>query len=174
MEQPFQGYSSTLALHVAQEAIPLGSTAKSQQLAVPSTSASTEQAQYLGYGPLPSSSPTPLNIINQQHIHPDSEYSFLCAPLSNANWRQRWERMCVVSPSNGPTTASSSKLLSGQYESFEQLDEDVNATAQRIREAELWRQAGAFRRGEVNATRSGQSKKISHENDERGNMKLTR
>lgn len=80
--------------------------------------------------------------------------------------------MCVVSPSNGTTTASSSKLLSGQYESFEQLDEDVNATAQRIREAELWRQAGAFRRGEVNATRSGQSKKIFHENDKSGNMKL--
>lgn len=35
--------------------------------------------------------------------------------------------------------------------------EDPEEAAERFREAESWRLAGCFKRGEVNATRSGQS-----------------
>ena len=152
MEQPAQGYNTTLALHVAQEDIPLASSPSDSRSAVPE--GSTSRA---GYGPLSPASASPLQRLSQQHLHRESEYNLLCAPLSNGNWHQRWERMCVASPPAGYPVGSSSSMLDGRYDSLADGAEDPEEAAQRMREAELWRFAGAFRRGEVNATRSGWS-----------------
>jgi protein arginine N-methyltransferase 5 len=148
MEQ-YGSYRSTLALHVAQDEIPLGQTA--------STSANAQQQEsepVVGYGPPRPSAPTPLQRLAQQHLNEDSEFELICAPLTNGNWQQRWESLCVAS-APGPVATTSSKMLAIQYESMQDMTEDMLENAQRAKEAELWRLAGAFRRGEVNATRSG-------------------
>jgi len=142
-----EGYHSTLALHVAQEDIPQGAIGDSSKNLLVSPPDQTRP----GYGPLAPTSPTPLQHLAQHHLHESSEYELLCAPLSNGNWHQRWERMCVAQP----VASSSSRMINGNSGPTRDSLEDPAEAAERFREAEMWRLAGCFRRGEVNATRSG-------------------
>jgi hypothetical protein len=153
-------YRSTLALHIPQEQIPVGSASaeSSKFLSVPGPGpqASTSTGSGSGYGPPDSTSPTPLQRLAQQHLTEDSDFELLCTPLSNGSWRQRFERMCIAIP--GPPTSESRAMFDtrGDLTSDGGYNDEENAElAANVREAEVWRLSGCFKRGEVNATRSG-------------------
>lgn len=152
MQEQLQAYRSTLALHVPQEQIPLGAHPSQTSTPVGLGSGS-------GYGPPQPVSPTPLQRLAQQHLTEDSDFELLCAPLSNGSWRQRFERMCIASPGPAPSESRNMVDSRGQlYSESAYADEDNAETLARVREAEVWRLSGCFKRGEVNATRSGKFK----------------
>lgn len=148
MQEHQQTYRSTLALHIPQEQIPVGAPHAQASSSVGPGSGS-------GYGPPVPASPTPLQRLAQQHLTEDSDFELLCAPLSNGSWKQRFERMCIASP--GPSTSDSRAMYDsrGQLSDSAYADEENADSAARVREAEVWRLSGCFKRGEVNATRSG-------------------
>lgn len=151
MQEQQATYRSTLALHVPQEQIPVGAPSSQGSGSVGPGSGS-------GYGPPTPASPTPLQRLAQQHLTEDSDFELLCTPLSNGSWRQRFERMCIASP--GPTTSESRAMFDSRSQLDSEgayLDGESADAAARVREAEVWRLSGCFKRGEVNATRSGMS-----------------
>lgn len=169
-----QGYRSTLALHIPQEQIPVGSavgeSSKSLSRDAASPQASTSGSSTSpapagsgsGYGPPLPTNPTPLQRLAQQHLTEDSDFEMLCAPLSNGSWRQRFERMCIASPGGGQGSTGSSAMFDSRGNIYADGgrhggngNEDSAEASARVREAELWRLSGCFKRGEVNATRSG-------------------
>lgn len=152
----------TLALHVTQDLIPLTSSksvAYSQHLGVPSVGGSASYAQAVqdvGYSPKPPVQPTPMSQLATQHLHDESEFGLLCAPLSNQKWHERWDRMCVASSpgrrrSSGPEDNQTNGFAPSASGGAE------NDAFSNRREAEMWRLAGAFNREEVNMTRAGVS-----------------
>lgn len=58
-------------------------------------------------------------------------YNYVCVPLTNENWRSRWQEMCVTTGERG-----SKNMLVEQH-------------------AEVWRGGGGFKQDEVLMTRLG-------------------
>lgn len=147
-----------LALHVPQELIPLAGAGSSTNLP-PSRVVGTGS----GYGPPIAPSGTPLSrlvssTLYTPYVSPTpaeaalgytaaggekTEYDLVCVPITNGNWHERWKRMCTIS-------ASGTEFDLGIVQAMGTEDGAG-------REAESWRAGGAFGRGEVNITRSGES-----------------
>ena len=112
-------------------------------------------------------------------------YDLIVMDLANERWKERWERLCLASPSdmadltqgvasppgasaweadrsasgagNGMMRSSSRHGLAGVFGSKANPSPGIKVPEQTFmdtaREAEEWRRAPAFRRGEVNITR---------------------
>ena len=157
-----------VALHLPQELIPPSGASVNASALVSVDGARTARAGGSGYGPVPveggtslskivrsslyvpAAEPTPSEAANgwQGHAGARTDFDSVCVPLTNASWRERWERMCTIATSE---TASSDLHGASRVDGSQ---DDVAGLRSR-REAELWRAGGAFRRGEVNVTNQG-------------------
>jgi hypothetical protein len=81
------------------------------------------------------------------------EHDLVCLPLTNASWKARWEAMCVVGAQED-ANAGSNKTYRFSLRMSSKMSAPSASSANEV-EAERWRAEGGFRRGEVNATRSG-------------------
>ena len=139
-----------IALHITQEQLPLSGAGSSQTGARAGSAVAGSGA---GYGPPLAPEGSPLSQLVAGTLYNDdrskTEYDLVCVPLTNSSWQDRWERMCTLSSSG--TTMDLGASASSAPETAT-LNEDSTK-----REAEKWRAGGAFARGEVNVTRSGQS-----------------
>ncbi|SCV71268.1 BQ2448_2856 [Microbotryum intermedium] len=165
-----------VALHLPQELLPLsGSRAVGGgggTLKPNAGSGSSTAVQ--GYGPPLPVEGTPLmhlvsatlyndpNAASNDHDRPSShsngdggphgrtEYDLVALPLTNRNWQERWESMCV-----SMTSQSQFDLQEHAGPAKSQSQQHAQAHAQGMAfEAESWRGGGAFHRNQVNVTRS--------------------
>ncbi|SCZ98227.1 BZ3500_MvSof-1268-A1-R1_Chr3-2g06233 [Microbotryum saponariae] len=148
-----------VALHVPQELLPLSGSHAVVAGNGPSKAHSTSTTPQ-GYGPpmpvdgtpltrlvsatLYNQSPTSSNDPNSHGSSNRTEYDLVALPLTNRNWQERWESMCVSITSQSQfdlQAQTGNKLQSQQGQSVAE-------------EAERWRGGGAFHRHQVNVTRS--------------------
>lgn len=82
----------------------------------------------------------------------------VCLPITNGSWKARWESMCVVGGSEEKQQPATAVPEVKNYRYSMRMSSKMSApsaSTPREIEAEKWRAEGGFRRGEVNATRSG-------------------
>lgn len=124
-----------LALHYPQSAINPGSSYSNPANGQPAT----PTLGGAGYGPPVLTTFTPIQKLVHETTELKRDYDLVCLPLTNARWKDRWERMC---------------LAEEPYDGMASQKKQGNAAASAY-EAERWRSGGGFSRGEVNVTRSG-------------------
>lgn len=143
-----------IALHITQEQLPLSGPGSSQVHAPARSAGAAAQGSGSGYGPPLAASGTPLSQLVASTLYNEdrskTEYDLVCVPLTNSSWQDRWERMCTLS-------TSATALDLGASAASHAETATLTAEDHTKREAEKWRAGGAFTRGEVNVTRSGQS-----------------
>ncbi|KAH8929689.1 PRMT5-domain-containing protein [Atractiella rhizophila] len=136
------------------------------------------------FSPAPLLAPSPVQRLVQQHLVSQEggvrkEYDLLVVPITNSNWKARWEKMCISSTDEEPAEMEVEVEDDG---SWGNLREDATITIPeqenkrkrktrprhsqpknrdqdeaRIKMAEMWRagnDGSAFKRGEVNVTRT--------------------
>jgi protein arginine N-methyltransferase 5 len=153
-----------IALHLSQDLLPLsGAGSSKNHSAARGQQPSKVVGTGAGYGPPLPADGTPLSrlVPSVLYVPPreptpaeaaqgwtpsrggKTEYDLVAIPLANANWQERWERMCTITAS--ATEADLGAVAAGLTQQGEE---------QRI-ESEDWRAGGGFLRTEVNITRSG-------------------
>lgn len=85
---------------------------------------------------------TPVQQATEQAVAAD--YDWVCVPLTNDRWRERWERLCLR-----PIDEDEEEHAEGTRQWLER----ERALRETEMEAERWRKEGGFRRGELNVTR---------------------
>ena len=165
-----------IALHLSQDLLPLsgaGSSSSKNHGAARGQQPSKVVGTGAGYGPPLPADGTPLSrlVSSVLYVPPreptpaeaaqgwtpsrggKTEYDLVAIPLANANWQERWERMCTITAS--ATEADLGAVAAGLTQQGEE---------QRI-ESEDWRAGGGFLRTEVNITRSGTLFSLSLHNE---------
>ena len=142
-----------IALHITQEQLPLSGVGSSSK-PTPPRAGGLVAGTGSGYGPPLAPEGSPLSQLVQGTLYNEdrskTEYDLVCVPLTNSSWQDRWERMCTLS-----TSSTTMDLGASTQSNLENAT--LNGEDHTKREAEKWRAGGAFARGEVNVTRSGQS-----------------